>query len=103
MRSEPTDVRSRSAQTRLTRTLPGRPADETDEGVRTALTTRIVIVLTIILGQLSALTVGLEAYLGGHTGQAWLLATFSVVSFVVALALVRVELPTRSRRRPRQR
>lgn len=103
MRSEPPEVRSRSTPARPTRTLPGGPADDADEGVRTALITRIVIVLTIILGQLWALTVGLEAYLEGHTGQAWLLAAFSIISFLLAFALVHVELPSRARRRPRQR
>lgn len=101
MRSEPTPGPSSSTPPRPTRTLPPSPAEDTDEGVRAALTTRIVIVVTIILGQLWALTVGLEAYLEGHTGQAWLLAAFSIVSFLLALALVRVEPPLRSRRPPR--
>lgn len=101
MGSGPSDARAASP-VRPARTLPATPAD-TDDGVRAALTTRIVIVLTVILGQLWALTVGLEAYLEGHTGQAWMLAAFSVMSFVVALALVRLELPSRSRRPPGQR
>jgi hypothetical protein len=101
MRSEQTTDRSSATPQRPTRTLPASPAEDTDEGVRAALTTRIVIAVTIILGQLWALTVGLEAYLEGHTGQAWLLAAFSIVSFLLALALVRVEPPARSRRPPR--
>ena len=98
MGSDPTSAHDRAAPARPTRTLPASPAGDTDEGVRAALTTRIVIVLTVILGQLWALTVGLEAYLEDHTGQAWLLAAFSVVSFVATLALVRVEPPPRARR-----
>ena len=82
------------------RPLPPGPALDTDEGVRTGVVTRIIIVLTIVLGQLWALTVGLEAYLLGHTGQAWLLACFSIVSFVVALLLVRLDPPSRARRLP---
>lgn len=85
------------------RSLPAAPALDTDEGVRTGLVTRIIIVLTIVLGQLWALTVGLEAYLLGHTDQAWLLAGFSIVSFVVVLALVRLDPPPRGPRAPRQR
>lgn len=64
------------------------------------MVTRIIIVLTIVLGQLWALTVGLEAYLLGHTDQAWLSAGFSIVSFVVALVLVRLDPPPRTRQRP---
>lgn len=101
MSADPADSPS-PTPARPTRTLPASPADDTDEGVRAALTTRIVIALTVILGQLWALTVGLEAYLEGHTGQAWLLAAFSVISFLVTLALVRVEPPSRSRRPPRR-
>lgn len=82
------------------RPLPSAPARDTDEGLRTGLITRIIIVLTIVLGQLWALTVGLEAYLLGNTGQAWLLAGFSVASFALALVLVRLEPPPRSRQRP---
>lgn len=85
------------------RTLPSAPADDTDEGVRTAVTTRIIIVVTIVLGQLWALTVGLEAYRLGHAGQAWLLAGFSIVSFLVALVLVRLDPPRRMRRVSRRR
>lgn len=101
MGADPVRDRLPSAPARPTRTLPANPAEETDEGLRAALTTRIVIVLTIILGQLWALTVGLEAFLEGHVGQAWLLAAFSLISFLVALALVRLEPP--SRRRPPHR
>lgn len=82
------------------RPLPPGPALDTDEGVRTGLVTRIVIVLMIVLGQLWALTVGLEAYLLGHTGQAWLTAGFSILSFIVALVLVSLDPPPRARRLP---
>lgn len=82
------------------RALPSAPALDSDEGARTGLITRIIIVLTIVVGQLWALTVGLEAYLLGHTSQAWLLAGFSVASFALALVLVRLEPPPRSRHRP---
>lgn len=97
------DARRQTAVPRPLRTLPATPARDSDEGARTAVTTRIIIVLTIVLGQLWALTVGLEAYLLGHTGQAWLLAGFSVISFVIVLALVRLDLPRRGGRRGMER
>jgi len=56
---------------RPVRPLPGAPAEDTDEGARTGLVTRIIIVGTIVLGQLWALTVALEAYLLGETSHAW--------------------------------
>ena len=92
-----------STTPRPIRPLPGTPSTDTEEGVRTGLITRILIALTIVLGQLWALTVGLEAYLLGHTGQAWLLAAFSIVSFAVVLALVVLEPARRGERRPGRR
>jgi hypothetical protein len=70
------------------RPLPGTPAEDTEEGARTGLVTRIIIVGTVVLGQLWALTVALEAYLSGETAQAWWLAAFSVLSFAVVIVLV---------------
>ena len=81
------------------RPLPGRPSVETEEGARTALITRIIIVVTVVLGQLWALTVALEAHLSDHTSQAWWLALFSIVSFAVVAALVFLEPAPRSRPR----
>lgn len=75
---------------RPVRPLPGSPAGGTDEGIRTGLVTRIILATTVILGQLWAVTVGLEAYLLGHVGQAWGLAAFSLVSFLLVVALVRI-------------
>ena len=85
------------------RPLPSVPTIETEEGARTALVTRIIIVVTVILGQLWALTVGLEAFLSGHTTQAWWLAVFSLVSFAVVAALVFLEPAPRSRPRSKLR
>jgi hypothetical protein len=84
------------------RPLPSAPAPDTDQGLRTGLTTRILIVATIVLGQLWALTVGLEEYLAGHADRAWWLAGFSVLSFLVTAALVWLEPPTRDTRRGRR-
>lgn len=94
------DRRRRPARVRPTRTLPPSPVDETDESVRAALTTGIVNHAHRHPRPTVAHTVGLEGYLEGHTGQARLLAALSVVSFLITLALVRIELPSRSRRPP---
>lgn len=86
------------------RPLPGAPAEDTEEGARTGLVTRIIIVGTIVLGQLWALTVALEAYLLGETMQAWWLAGFSTISFAVVLVLVHLDPATRAgRNRPGRR
>jgi hypothetical protein len=89
---------------RPVRPLPGAPAEDTEEGARTGLVARIIIVGTIVLGQLWALTVALEAHLLGEEGPPWWLAAFSLVSFAVVLVLVRLDpAPRGSRRRPGRR
>lgn len=84
---------------RPVRSLPGAPAEEHEPGAATGLVTRIVIVATIVLGQLFALTVALEASLLDHDGQAWLLAAFSLVSFAVVIVLTAIEPSRRAARR----
>lgn len=84
------------------RALPNTPAPETESGVSTGLVTRIVIVITVILGQLWAIVVALEESLLDHDDRACLLAAFSVVSFVLVLVLSRVEVPPRDSRRRSQ-
>lgn len=84
------------------RALPNTPAPESESGVITGLVTRIVIVLTIVLGQLWALTVALEESLLDHDREAWWLAGFSIVSFIVVLVLTKVDPPPRDSRRSRQ-
>jgi len=80
------------------RALPAEPAQDTESGLSTSLVARIVIVATVVLGQLFALTVALEASLVDHDLEAWLLAGFSVVSFAVVLLLMRIEPPKRAGR-----
>ena len=80
------------------RTLPATPAVDTDEGLKAGVVTRTIIVATIVLGQLWALTVALEAYLLGEDAQAWWLAGFSWLSFAVAAGLVWLEAPRRGHR-----
>lgn len=72
------------------RPLPGNPALDADEGIRTSLATRVVLAATIVFGQLWALVVGLDRYLSGRTGEAWLLFGFSCLSFLVVLVLALV-------------
>jgi hypothetical protein len=48
---------------------------------------RISLVATIVLGQLWALTVALDAYLLGEDAMVWWLLGFQVVSFLLALAV----------------
>jgi hypothetical protein len=72
------------------RTLPGRPALDTDEGVKAGITTRIVMATTAVFGQLWALSAGLDRYLLGYTTEAWLLAGLSALSFLVVLAVTLV-------------
>lgn len=80
------------------RPLPNRHSEDLESGVETGLVTRIIIVATIVLGQLWALTVALEASLLDFDGQAWVLAGFSIVSFVVVMILSRFDTPRRGRR-----
>lgn len=77
------------------RPLPNTPAPAAEHGITISVVARIVIVGTIVLGQLWALTVALEASLLDYDGQAWLLAAFSIASFVVTLVLTNVEAPRR--------
>lgn len=84
------------------RTLPGRPALETEEGARAGLVTRILLSLTVVFGQLWAVVAGLDRYLLGYDGQAWALFVFSALSFLVVLALVLIHpAPRRETKRGR--
>jgi hypothetical protein len=78
--------------------VPGRPApvtahpDEADAGERFAgrtlqvpLSAAIAIVATIVIGQLWALTVALDAWLSGDDDTARWIVAFQAASFAVAL------------------
>jgi hypothetical protein len=55
---------------------------------RTAmLVIRIVLVATVIVGQLWALTLILDSWLKYEDGQMWLLVGFEALSFAIALAI----------------
>ena len=85
---------------RPVRALPNKPAQDTEVGGTTSLIARIVIVITIVLGQLFALTVALEESLLDRDVEATYLAVFSVVSFIAVLVLTRIEPPPRASRLP---
>lgn len=51
--------------------------------------TRIALVATVVVGQLWALTVALNAYFEEHMSIVWWLLGFEIVSFLVALAIWR--------------
>jgi hypothetical protein len=48
---------------------------------------RIAIVATIVVGQLWALTIAMDAYFLEEMATVWWLLAFQVVSFLVALAV----------------
>jgi hypothetical protein len=75
---------------RIRSTGPGPGAGtEQDPDRASMLSARIAIVATIVVGQLWALTVMLDAWHEGHDGQTWLLLAFEALSFIVALVVWR--------------
>jgi hypothetical protein len=50
------------------------------------LTGRLVVVLSVVVGQLWALGVGVDEWMQGHTSTAWWCTGFEGLSFVNALA-----------------
>jgi hypothetical protein len=72
-------------------TLPGTATQDTEEGAAAGLGARIVLAGTVVFGQLWALVAGLDRYLLGHRGQAWILFGLSALSFLVVIAVVVVE------------
>ena len=68
---------------------PGAGVDRAPE--RTALVlARIALVATIVVGQLWALTVALDAYLSDEMRTVWWLLGFQAMSFVLVLAVWRL-------------
>jgi hypothetical protein len=67
---------------------PGPGVEPADARRRqTLLVVRIALVATIVIGQLWALTVALDAYLLGEDAMVWWLLAFQVASTLVALAV----------------
>ena len=79
---------SGSRDPRVRSTGPGPGAGVDREPDRTSmLNARIAIVATIVVGQLWGLMVALNAWLDHRMGQVWLLLTFQLLSFVLAVAV----------------
>ncbi|GAA1421018.1 DUF6755 family protein [Catellatospora coxensis] len=71
---------------RIRSTGPGPGAGgETDPERSSMLSGRLALVLSILVGQLWAIGVGLNAWMMGNTAVAWWTAAFGVASFLVAL------------------
>ncbi len=82
------------ADPRISRTGPGPGAGTGQEPERSAmLTARVVVVITTVIGQLWALTVATDAWMGGDTRTAWWLTGFSAASFLVVLLVWRLAAP----------
>ncbi|GGZ49451.1 hypothetical protein [Streptomyces subrutilus] len=73
---------------RVRHTGPGPGAGGEQEPERSSkLNARIVLALSVVVGQLWALTVTVNVWMQGDTGTAWWGAGFLVLSFLVVLAL----------------
>ncbi|MFC9795859.1 hypothetical protein [Streptomyces sp. NPDC057695] len=73
---------------RVTRTGPGPGAGTEQEPERSSkLTARLVLALTVVIGQLWGLTIVVDEWMAGDTGTAWWGAGFLCLSFLVVLGL----------------
>ncbi|MGW2303756.1 hypothetical protein [Streptomyces sp. NPDC001809] len=73
---------------RITRTGPGPGAGMEQEPERSSkLTARLVLALTVVIGQLWGLTIVVDEWMAGDTGTAWWGAGFLCLSFLVVLGL----------------
>ncbi|MFI8005542.1 hypothetical protein [Streptomyces sp. NPDC086010] len=76
------------ADPRVRRTGPGPGAGTEQEPERSAkLTARLVLALSVVVGQLWALTEVVNVWMEGDTGTAWWGAGFLCLSFLVVLGL----------------
>ncbi len=77
---------SGSMHERISSSGPGPGAGHDRDPARAAIQiARIAIVATIVVGQLWALVVALNAYFEEHMAVVWWLLAFQVVSFLLAL------------------
>ncbi len=74
----------RDPRIRSTGPGPGAGADQEPER-SSILAARIAIVMTMVVGQLWALTVALNEWMRGNVRQAWVLAAFQLLSFGLAV------------------
>ncbi|MEU5973856.1 hypothetical protein [Streptomyces sp. NPDC047315] len=73
---------------RISHTGPGPGAGGEQQPERSAvLTARLVLAMTVVVGQLWGLTVIVNAWMQGNTGTAWWGAGFLCLSFLVVLVL----------------
>jgi predicted membrane protein len=73
---------------RVTNPGPGRGAGvDRDPDRAAALSARIAIVATIVVGQLWGLTVALNSWFQHETTAVWTIVAFEAVSFAVAFAV----------------
>ncbi|MFF8611511.1 hypothetical protein [Streptomyces sp. NPDC015350] len=73
---------------RVRHTGPGPGAGTDQEPERSSkLTARLVLAMTVVVGQLWGLTVTIDAWMEGDTGTAWWGAGFLALSFLVVLGL----------------
>jgi hypothetical protein len=79
---------TRDARIRSTGPGPGAGTDQ-DPDRTSMLSARIALAATIVVGQLWALTVMLDAWHEGDDGQVWLLLVFQVISFALAIVVWR--------------
>jgi hypothetical protein len=79
---------ARDPRIRSTGPGPGAGADQ-DPDRASMLSARIAIVATIVVGQLWALTVMLDAWHEHDTTQTWLLLAFEAASFILAVVVWR--------------
>ncbi|MEU5413873.1 hypothetical protein AB0G91_17180 [Streptomyces clavifer] len=77
---------------RVRHTGPGPGAGTDQEPERSSkLTARLVLAMTVVVGQLWGLTVLIDAWMEGNTGTAWWGAGFLCLSFLVVLGLWRLD------------
>ncbi|MER5636437.1 hypothetical protein ABT095_05745 [Kitasatospora sp. NPDC002227] len=75
------------ADPRIRHTGPGPGAGGEHQPERSAaLTARVLFTMTVVIGQLWALTVATNAWMKGETTTAWWCTGFSAASFLVVLA-----------------
>lgn len=73
---------------RVNDTGPGPGAGTEQEPERSAkLSGRLLLAMTVVIGQLWALSIAVDAWMRGDTDTAWWCAGFLILSFLVVLAL----------------
>ncbi|MGW4379612.1 hypothetical protein [Kitasatospora sp. NPDC004531] len=79
------------ADARVTATGPGPGAGTDQQPERSAvLTARVALAVTVVIGQLWALTVATDAWMRGDSAIAWWSTGFSAASFLVVLLAWRI-------------